>query len=58
MTYDSRDRDDVLKVYTNQEIVDFIPHESGLHYLDLKDNEEADFKGSTKKQVEGAIKAC
>ena len=46
---------------------EFIPHESGLHYLDLKGNEEdgialvttikENFEGFTKKQVEGAIRA-
>ena len=44
-----------------------MPHESGLHYLDLKEKQEAgvvlvttirdNFEGYTKKQVEGAIKA-
>ena len=44
-----------------------MPHESGLHNLDLKKNEEAglalftrvgeNFEGYTKKQVKGAIEA-
>ena len=56
----------MLKVHSNQEIVEFIPHKSGLNYLDLKDNKEVgvalvatiqeNFEGFTKKQVEGAIK--
>ena len=68
VAYDSRNRDGVFKVHTDQGIVEFIPHESGLHYLDLKGNEEAgvalvtttreNFKGFMKKQVEGSIKAC
>ena len=68
VTYDSRNGNGVFKVHTNQGIVEIIPHESGLHYLDLKDNKEAgvalvitirkNFEGNTKKQVEGGIKAC
>ena len=68
VTYDSSDRDGVFKVHTSQRIVEFFPHESGLHYLDLKDHKEAgialvttireNFEEYTKKQVEGAIKAC
>ena len=67
MTYNSRDRNAVFKVHTNQGIVEIIPHKSGLHYLDLPDNKEAgvalvitireNFEGFMKKQVEGAIKA-
>ena len=67
MTYDSKDRDKVFKVHTSQGVVEFIPHKSGLHYLDLKNNEEdgtalvttikENFERFTKKQVEGAIKA-
>ena len=44
-----------------------MPHQSGLHYLDLKEKQEAkialvtmmrdNFEGYMKKQVEGAIKA-
>ena len=55
-------------MHTSQGIIEFIPHESGRHYLDLKDKEEEgtilvttireNFEGYTKKQVEGAIKAC
>ena len=68
VTYVSKDRNGMFKVHTKQGIVEFIPHESELHYLDLKDNEEAgvalvttireNFEGYTKKQVEGAINAC
>ena len=67
VTYDSKDRDGVFKVHTNQGVVEFMPHENGLHYLDLKKNEKAgivliamvreNFKGYTKKQVKGAIEA-
>ena len=65
ITYDSQDRDGVLKVHTTQGVVEFMPHESRLHYLDLKENEEAgialvtttreNFEGYTKKQVKGTI---
>ena len=65
--YDSKDGDGVFKVHTSQGVVEFIPHESGLHYLDLKDIEEdgvvlvtfirENFEGFMKKQVEEAIKA-
>ena len=67
VTYDSKNRDGVFKVHTNQEVVEFIAHESGLHYLDLKNNEDAgvtlvtmireNFEGYTKKQFDGGIKA-
>ena len=50
-----------------QGVVEFIPHESGLHYLDMKEKEETgiahvtmireNFEGYTKKQVEGTIEA-
>ena len=66
--YNSKDRDGVFKVHTTQEVVKFIPHERGLHYLDLKDSKEGDialvtrirenFEGFMKKQVKWAIKAC
>ena len=55
-------------MHTDSGIVEFIPHNSGLHYLELKDNEEAgvtlvatvreNFEEYTRKEVEGAIKAC
>ena len=55
-------------MHTNQGVVEFMPHESGLHYLDIKENEEAGIalvtmsrvnsEGYTKRQVEGAIEAC
>ena len=67
MTYDHKDTKGVLKVHTSQGIMEFMPHESRLHYLYLKEKEEAgvalvtmiqdDFEGYKKKQVEGAIKA-
>ena len=37
VTYDSKDRNGVFKVYTTQRLVEFMPHENGLHYLDLKE---------------------
>ena len=50
-------------VHTSQGIIEFIPHESSLLYLDLKDKEQEgtilvttvreDFEGYTKKQVKG-----
>ena len=55
-------------MHTSQGIIEFIPHESDLHYLNLKDKEEEgttlvttireNFEGYMKKQMEGAIKAC
>ena len=67
VTYDSEDRNGIFKVYTTKGIVEFVPHENRLHYLDLKEKEEAgvalvtmirdNFKGYRKKQEEGAIKA-
>ena len=51
-------------MHISQGIVEFIPQESGLHYLDPKDNEKAgvalvttireNFEGYMKKIVEGA----
>ena len=56
------------KILKKRHHIEFIPHESSLHYLDLNDKEEEgtnlvttiqeNFQGCTKKQVEGAIKAC
>ena len=67
MTYYSKDRKGVFKVHTSQGVMEFMPHESGLHYLDLKEKEEAgvalvtmigdNFEGYMKKQVEGTIDA-
>ena len=67
VTCDSKDRDGVFKVHTKDGVVEFIPHESGLHYLDLKDQQESgvalvttiknNIEGYTKHEVEGAIKA-
>ena len=68
VTYDSRDREGVFKVHITQRVLEFMPYESGPHYLDLKENEEAvialvmtireTFEGYTREQVEGTIKAC
>ena len=68
MTSDSKDRGRVFKVHKSQGVVELIPHESGLHYLDMKNNEKVgialvttiskNFEGVVKKQMEGAIKAC
>lgn len=68
MTYDSDDKDGDFKVYTKMGIVEFQPHESGLHYLDLEENVKAGlalittisekYEGHTNKLVKGAIKAC
>ena len=67
VTYDSNDQGGVFQVPTDQGVVEFMPHKSGLHYLDLKKNEEAgiafvttvrdNFEGYSKKQVKGAIEA-
>ena len=40
VTSNSKDRDGKFKMHTSQGIIKFIPHESSLHYLDLKDKEE------------------
>ena len=58
VTYNSKDRDGVFMLYTTKGAIEFIPHESGLHYLDLKDQHESavalvmtirnNFKGYTK----------
>ena len=40
VTYNSQDRDGVFKVHTKSGIIEFIPHKSGLYYLDQKDNED------------------
>ena len=67
VTYGSEDRGGVFKVHTKEGLVEFMLHESGLHYLDLKDQHESgvtlvttirdNFEGYTKHEVEGAIKA-
>ena len=67
VTYKSRDRESVFKVHTTHRVVEFMPQESRLHYLDLKGNKEAgialvttireNFEGYIKKQVEGGINA-
>ena len=41
VTYNSKDQDGDFKVHTTKGIIEFIPHESGPHYLDLKENKEA-----------------
>ena len=68
VSYDSKDRDGVFKVFTKKGVVKFIPHESRLHYLDLEDQHESrvalvttireNFEGYTKYEVEGATRAC
>ena len=40
VTYDSQDRDGAFKVHTTKGVVEFIPHESKFHYLDLNDHGE------------------
>ena len=67
VTYNSEDRYGVFKVHTKIDIVEFQPNENGLHNLDLEENAKAgitlvntihkNYKGYTKKQVKGAIKA-
>ena len=41
VTYKSKDRNGVFKVHTTQGVLEFMPHESRLHYLNLKEKEEA-----------------
>ena len=65
--YDSKDRDGVFKVHTKDGLVELMPDESELHLLNLKDQHESgvtlvttirdNFKGYTKHEVEGAVKA-
>ena len=67
VTYDSKDRDGVFKVFTKEGEVEFVPHETRLHYLDLEAQHESglalvttirnNFEGYTKQEVEGAISA-
>ena len=54
-------------MHTKDGLIEFVPHENGLHYLDLKDQHKSgvalvttirdNFKGYTKHEVEGAVKA-
>ena len=67
ITYDSRDRGGIFKVHIKDDLVEFVPHESGLHYLNLKDQHESgvtlvttikdNFEGYTKHEVERTVKA-
>ena len=41
ITYDSRDREGVFRVFTDNGIVEFMPTAKGLHVLNLNDNPEA-----------------
>ena len=60
VTYDSADGDGVMKVYTPIGVIKFKPHKSGLHYIDLKEEEtsgivleqlsERTIKGSPRKR--------
>ena len=45
-------------MYTSQGVVELIPHQSGLHYLDLKNNEEDEIALVTtiRENVEGLMK--
>ena len=62
VTYDSKDRGGVFKMYTKDGVIEYIPHESGLHYLDHKDQHESgvvlvsmirnNFEGYSKHEVE------
>ena len=64
--YDSLEEDKVFKVHTPDEIVKFQSHKNGLHYLELNKEENSgiplvttvqkNYKGYTKKEIEGAIK--
>ena len=61
VTYYSQDRDGVFKVNTKHGVVEFQPHESGLPYLNFREQAEAgmalitticdNFEGYTKKQI-------
>ena len=56
VTYNSKDRDGVFKVHITQGVVEFIPHESGLHFLDLKDKTDDGIALVTtiRKNIEGS----
>ncbi|KAL3821708.1 hypothetical protein ACHAXA_003266 [Cyclostephanos tholiformis] len=41
ITYDSRDRDGVFRVFTDNGVVEFMSTDTGLHVLNLRDNPEA-----------------
>ena len=63
--YISPDKNEVFKVHTIKGVKEFIPHDSGFHYLDLNNHAENsvvlattvgdNFEGFTKKQVKGII---
>ena len=67
MSHDRKDMDGVFKMQTKDGLVEFVPHESGLHYLNLKDQHKSgvtlvtmirnNFEWYTKHEVEGAVKA-
>ena len=40
MTYGSQDLYGVFKVYTKKGVMEFIPHKSGLNYLNLKEHKK------------------
>ena len=68
VTYNSCDRDGAFRVQTDKDKVEFVPHESELHYLDLKSHKDVimalvtaireKFEGYTKRQVIGFNKEC
>ena len=41
VTYDSHDRGGVFQVHTPNGVIEFLPSERGLHYLDMKEQGEA-----------------
>ena len=67
VTYDSQDEGGVFRVKTSKGEVKFVPHPNGLHYIDLRENNniekvlintvESNIEGFTRKEVDGARKA-
>ena len=67
VTYNSKDRDGVFKVFTKEGVAEFIPHDTGLHCLDLKAQHESgvalimtirnNVEHYTKQEMEGAVGA-
>ena len=67
MTDNNQERGGTFKIHTDKRIVAFVLHESGLHYLDLKDYKNVtialvttireNFEGCTTKQFKVSIKA-
>ena len=65
VTFDSKDRDQVFKVFTKEGVIEFALHETGLHYFDLEAQHESgvalvatimnNFEGYTKCKVEGLM---